>query len=430
MESLDLLPFVALLLLLAARVPIGFALLLAGVLTLAISGQTNFTGAVRIIVDAPHHYTLLAIPFFIFTAELLVSGGLVRLLYQGGQVWLGNAPGGLGSATVAGTVIFAGISGSSAADVAAFSRIGVEGMTSEGFSRGFSGSLVASAGTLAIMIPPSIAMIIYGSLTDTSIGALMFAGVVPGLSLGLLHILYVAYVAKRRGITAMTRVVPWATRWSYVWRLIPILGLMGVILGGFYTGTLTATEVSTMSAVYTFIVGFIVYKSLKWRDLRTVMVRTASTTASIFIIIMGGTLFAKALTTAGFADRLAHLIQSANLSPWQFLMGVSVALYFLGMFLEGVSLNVMTTPLLAPIAVSLGVDPVHYGVFLIFNIEVALISPPVGLHLFIASAAAELPLDELYRSIWPFIIMLLAALVILIFLPAYALWLPQWVYGG
>jgi C4-dicarboxylate transporter, DctM subunit len=207
------------------------------------------------------------------------------------------------------------------------------------------------------------------------------------------------------------------------------MGLMAVILGGFYTGQLTATEISSMSVLYTLLVAFLFYRTLRWADLPGILVLTASTTASIFLILIGGTVFAKALTAGGFALRMASFIQTLQLQPWQFLFGVSIALYFLGMFLEGISLNVMTTPLLAPIAVELGIDPVHYGVFLIFNIEVALISPPVGLHLFIVASAADIAIEELYRSIWPFIGILLFALVTLIFFPHYALWLPNLIYG-
>jgi C4-dicarboxylate transporter DctM subunit len=371
----------------------------------------------------------MAIPLFVLTAEIFVSSGLIRVLFDAGRAWIGHLPGGLGNATVAGTILFAGTSGSSAADAAAFSRIGVEGMTGQGFRREFAASLVASSATLAIMIPPSIAMIIYGSLTDTSIGALMFGGVVPGLTFGLFMMVYVAYVARRERIGGRIDITP-SERWRHLKHLIPILGLMVVILGGFYTGSFTATEVGTMSAVFAFLVARFYYRKLGWRDVPKVLARTASTTAAIFLVIIGGTVFGKALTASGFAGRLVSAIEAADLTPTLFLMGVSVALYFLGMFLEGISLNVMTTPLLAPIAFELGIDPVQYGIYLIFNIEVALISPPVGLHLFIASAATDVPIGDLYRSIWPFVGLLLIGVLTLIFIPAYALWLPRLIYGG
>jgi C4-dicarboxylate transporter DctM subunit len=205
---------------------------------------------------------------------------------------------------------------------------------------------------------------------------------------------------------------------------------MAVILGGFYTGRYTATEVSTMSALFAFLMARFFYRGLGWGALLQVFTRTASTTAAIFLVIIGGTVFGKALTASGFAGRLVSTIGAADLAPMSFLVGVSVVLYFLGMFLEGISLNVMTTPLLAPVAIELGVDPVQYGIFLIFNIEVALISPPVGLHLFISSAATGVPIGDLYRSVWPFIGILLIGVLTLIFMPAYALWLPRLIYGG
>ncbi len=205
---------------------------------------------------------------------------------------------------------------------------------------------------------------------------------------------------------------------------------MAVILGGFYTGRFTATEVSTMSALFAFLMARFFYRKLSWRELPRVFARTASTTAAIFLVIIGGTVLGKALTASGFAARLVSTIGAAELTPTLFLIGVSVVLYFLGMFLEGISLNVMTTPLLAPIAIDLGIDPVQYGIFLIFNIEVALISPPVGLHLFIASAATGVPIGDLYRSIWPFIGILLIGVLTLIFIPDYALWLPRLIYAN
>ncbi len=429
MELLDALPFLVLLTLLALRVPIGFALIMAGMTTSALSGERSFTSTVRILVDAPRHYTLLSIPLFVLAAELFVASGLIRMLFDAGRAFVGHLPGGVANATVAGTILFAGTSGSSAADAAAFSRIGVEGMTREGFSPGFAASLVASSATLAILIPPSIAMIIYGSLTDTSIGGLMFAGIVPGLAFGLLLMLYVARAAQSQAVQGVER-ASWHERRVHFVQLIPVLGLLAVVLGGFYTGSYTATEVSAVAAFFAFLMGRFFYKSLGWSELPGVFTRTAATTGSIFFIIVGGTIFGKALTASGFASRLVSHATGAEFTGWQFLLGVTVLLYFLGMFLEGISLNVMTTPLLAPIAFDLGVDPVQYGIFLIFNIEVALISPPVGLHLFIASAASGVRVEEMYRTIWPFIVMLLVGVLSLVFVPEYALWLPRIVYGN
>jgi C4-dicarboxylate transporter DctM subunit len=425
----DFYPFVILFPLIALRVPIGFGLLLSGLFTYWMAGEASFLSVVRIFLDAPKHYTLLAIPFFVLTADLLVAGGLIDLLFEGVRAWLGRLPGGLGSVTVAGTMIFGGISGSSSADAAALSKIGTEGMATQGFPRDFSACMVASSSTLAIMIPPSIAMVIYGSLTDTSIGALTFGGITPGILFGLIHMAYVAWVARRRRIGADERRYTWGERWGYSLRLVPIFGIMFVVLWGFYTGQFTATEVSTMSALASLLVALFIYRTLVPRDIPRVLAKTAGTSASIFLIIAGATVFAKALTVSGFTARAVTLIKAAHLAPWQFMLGVTVILYFLGCFLEGVALNVMTTPVLAPIAQSLGIDLVQYGIFLIFNIEVALISPPVGLNLFIASAATGVPLEQMYRKIWPFVIILLAGAMTLIFFPGLALWLPRLVYG-
>jgi C4-dicarboxylate transporter DctM subunit len=393
------------------------------------AGEVHFLSVVRIFLDAPKHYTLLAIPFFILTADLLEAGGLITLLFEGLRAWLGRLPGGLGSVTVAGTMIFGGISGSSAADAAAFSKIGTAGMSAQGFRREFSACLVASSGTLAIMVPPSIAMLIYGSLTDTSIGALAFGGLTPGILFGLILMTYVAWVARRQGIGLDERKYTWAERRSYSLRLLPIFGILFLVLWGFYTGKFMPTEVSTMSALASLLVALFIYRSLHLRDIPRVLAKTVRTSAAIFLIIAGATVFAKSLTVSGFTARAVALIRAADLAPWQFMLGVTAILYFLGCFMEGVALNVMTTPMLAPIAQSLGIGLVQYGLFLIFNIEVALISPPVGLNVSIVSAATGVPLEQMYRRIWPFIIILEAGVMIMIFFPSLALWLPRLIYG-
>ena len=429
MTPQDLIPFLLLFPLLAIGVPIGFGLIITGMATFMLAGDTSLLSAVRFALDAPHSYTLLAVPLCVLTAEFFVSGGLIELLFKGARSWTGHLPGGVGSATVGGTMVFAGISGSSAADAAAFSRIGVEGMSGQGFRREFAACAVASSSTLAIMIPPSIAMVIYGSITDTSIGALWFAGVVPGVIFGLLHVAYVAWVARREGVGRDATPAPWSERWGYTRQLAPILCVMVLILGGLYTGSYTATEVSAMSSLFAFLAAKFWYKTLSWDALPKVFTRTVGTTASIFLIIIGAHVFGKALTATGFAARLVSVIQETNPSATEFLLSVTAVLFVLGMFLEGISLNVMTTPLLFPIVQQLGIDPVQYGVFLIFNIEVALISPPVGLHLFIASAATGVPLQKIYANIWPFIVLLLLGVLSLIFFPGYATWLPNTMYG-
>ncbi|MGD0266138.1 MAG: TRAP transporter large permease [Candidatus Methylomirabilota bacterium] len=425
----DFYPFAILFPLIALRVPIGFGLLLSGLFTSWMAGEVHFLSVVRIFLDAPKHYTLLAIPFFILTADLLEAGGLITLLFEGLRAWLGRLPGGLGSVTVAGTMIFGGISGSSAADAAAFSKIGTAGMSAQGFRREFSACLVASSGTLAIMVPPSIAMLIYGSLTDTSIGALAFGGLTPGILFGLILMTYVAWVARRQGIGLDERKYTWAERRSYSLRLLPIFGILFLVLWGFYTGKFMPTEVSTMSALASLLVALFIYRSLHLRDIPRVLAKTVRTSAAIFLIIAGATVFAKSLTVSGFTARAVALIRAADLAPWQFMLGVTAILYFLGCFMEGVALNVMTTPMLAPIAQSLGIGLVQYGLFLIFNIEVALISPPVGLNVSIVSAATGVPLEQMYRRIWPFIIILEAGVMIMIFFPSLALWLPRLIYG-
>jgi len=419
-------PFIILIILLLIRVPVGFALIIASIIEFTITGNTFYYKLIpQILYSSMDKYTLLAIPFFIMTAEFLIGGEIVELLFRLAAAFLGKLPGGVGIVSIAATMLFAGIQGSSAADAAAIGRIGTEGMKEEGYDDGFAASLIATSGTLAIMIPPSIAMIIYGSISQTSIGALFYAGIVPGIIAGLILMIYTGIVSHKRGYGKIQETFTNRDRWNLFKKSLGVLALPIIVLYGFYTGKLTPTEIGTATAVYSLFIGLYLYRTITWRDVPKILLRTMYTTVTIFIIIAGAILFSKVLTQIKIPFLLFQFVKTHHLKAWEFLIFVSIVLYFLGMFMEGVALNVMTTPILVPIAVALGIDPVHYGIVLIFNIELALISPPVGLNLFVLSAATDVPLEKLYRNIWPFVLILIANLLFIIFFPKVCLFLPH-----
>lgn len=421
-----ILPFIFLLLLIAIRVPIGFSLIIASILTFVVTGHFASIAAIpHILFTSMEHFTLLAIPFFILTAELLVGGRLVDLLFQLTSAFLGRVPGGLGIVSVAATMLFAGIQGSSAADAAAIGRIGTEGMKKEGYNDAFAASLIATSGSLAIMIPPSIAMIIYGALSQTSIGALFYAGIIPGAIIGLILMGYTALIAYSNKYGISSQKYSWRDRFKLTWRSLPLLGLPLVVLYGFYTGKFTATEIGTATTFYSLIISLLVYKTIKLHDIPRIVIKATITTVAIFIIIGGAILFQRVLIQQHINSILFQFIQEASLKPWEFLMLVSAILYFLGMFMEGVALNVMTTPILVPLAIALGIDPVHYGIVLVYNIEIALISPPVGMNLFVLSAATGISIERLYKAILPFLIIAILGLGIIIGIPQLSLMLPK-----
>lgn len=421
------LPFALLIGFIVLGMPIGFALIVAAVITLYWLGLAPLTFIPDVLQDSVQHFTLLAIPFFLLAAELLSAGGLIDRIFDLARALVGRVRGGMGAACVVATGLFAGVQGSSAADAAAIGKIGVSGMKRQGYREGFAGALIAASGATAILIPPSIAMLIYASMVNVSVGRMFFAGIVPGLLNVLAFLVFVIWRADRLGwkrednaafVGVKAKLV--AARRAFWVLMLPLF-----VLYGFYSGNLTATEISTACAIYAAIVALFFYRSIRMRDLWPVVLQTARTTVNLFTIIAGAVLLSKVLTFLNAPQLIFGFIETFRLNGWQFLIVVSAVMFVLGMFMEAVSLNVMTTPILAPIAMKLGVDPVHYGIVLIFNIEVALITPPVGLNLFVLAGAAGVPLEKIFREVLPFVLILLALLLVVIFVPQLSLWLPD-----
>ncbi|HSN20764.1 MAG TPA: TRAP transporter large permease [Usitatibacter sp.] len=420
-------PFVFLLFLIVIGMPIGFALIVASVVTLYWLGLAPITFIPDVLMGSVESFTLLAIPFFLLAAELLSAGGLIDRIFALARAIVGKLRGGMGGAAVIATGIFAGVQGSSAADAAAIGKIGTSGMVREGYRPGFAAALIAASGATAILIPPSIAMLIYASMVNVSVGRMFFAGIVPGIINVLAFLVFVAWRAhkygwKRDDTGAVTN---WSARATAFRRAFWVLMLPVFVLYGFYSGNLTATEISTACVVYSLIVALVFYRSLHVRDLWPIVMQTARTTINIFTIIAGAVLLSKVLTFLNAPQLIFGFIERYRLSGWEFLIVVSAIMFILGMFMEAVALNVMTTPILAPIAMKLGIDPVHYGIVLIFNIEIALITPPVGLNLFVLAGATKVPLGAIYREVVPFVLILLALLMMAIFFPQLSLWLPD-----
>lgn len=420
-------PFLILLALLLIGMPVGFALITASVATLYVLGLAPLTFIPDVMLGSVQHFTLLAIPFFLFAAELLSAGGLIDKIFDVAMALVGRVRGGMGAACVVATGIFAGVQGSSAADAAAIGRIGTEGMRRQNFRDGFSGALIAASGATAILIPPSIAMLIYASMVNVSTGRMFFAGIVPGIINVIAFLIFVIWRAPKAGwrpdpnFIALTVKQKFKTIRGAFWvMMLPVF-----IMYGFYTGQLTATEIATASVVYSLALALFVYRTIGFRDVWPILMQTSRTTVNIFTIIAGAVLLSKVLTFLNAPQMIFGAIEAWHLNGWQFLLVVSGILFVLGMFMEAVALNVMTTPILAPIAMKLGIDPIHYGIVLIFNIEIALITPPVGLNLFVMAGATGIPLKSLMREVVPFVLILLALLVVVIFVPWLSLWLPN-----
>ncbi len=420
-------PFAILLALIVIGMPIGFALITAAVVTLYWLGLAPITFIPDVLGDSVQHFTLLAIPFFLLAAELLSAGGLIDRIFDLARALVGRLRGGMGAACVVATGLFAGVQGSSAADAAAIGKIGVTGMRQQGYREGFAAALIAASGATAILIPPSIAMLIYASMVNVSVGRMFFAGIVPGVLNVLAFLLYVVWRADKLGWKRETEgaFTGWQAKINAGKRAFWVMMLPVFVLYGFYSGDLTATEISTACAVYSAVVALWVYRTIRARDLWPVIAQTARTTINIFTIIAGAVLLSKVLTFLNAPQLIFEFIEHYHLNAWQFLVAISAIMFVLGMFMEAVSLNVMTTPILAPIAIKLGIDPVHYGIVLIFNIEIALITPPVGLNLFVLAGATKIPLAKIFREVAPFVTILVLLLFVVILVPQISLWLPD-----
>ena len=270
-------------------------------------------------------------------------------------------------------------------------------------------------------------MLIYASMVNVSVGRMFFAGIVPGVINLLAFLLFVVWRADVYGWKRdeAAAIVTLSAKLAAFRRAFWVMMLPAFVLYGFYSGDLTATEISTACVVYSAVVAVAFYRSIRLRELWAVLMQTARTTINIFTIIAGAVLLSKVLTFLNAPQLIFGFVERNHLGPWQFLIVVSAIMFVLGMFMEAVALNVMTTPILAPIAMKLGIDPVHYGIVLIFNIEIALITPPVGLNLFVLAGAAKVPLGSIFREVLPFVLILIALLVVCIFVPQLSLWLPN-----
>jgi C4-dicarboxylate transporter, DctM subunit len=369
-------------------------------------------------------FTLMAIPFFLLSAELMRVGGLSERLIALARALVGFLPGGLAMSGVLACMFFACISGSSPATVAAVGGIMIPGLVKSGYSLRFATGLFTVAGSLGILIPPSITFIIYGAVTGASIGALFLAGVIPGLVIGGLLMGYCAMHSIRAKIPRdpmpSARQFLTALRES-VW----CLGLPVVILGGIYGGIFTATEAAAVSVVYAFFVGYFVYGQIRLRDLGPILRNTGLTTAALLLVIAGASAFSWLLASQEVPQKLAATMLSLSHERWVVLLLFNVILLIAGCFLESASAVVIFMPLMLPIAQQVGIDPIHLGVIFVVNMEIGMVTPPVGLNLMVAKMITNQSFSAVTRSVLPFMVVMLVGLVLVTYVPALSTLLPS-----
>ena len=417
--------FLLLFLLMFIGVPIAASLGLAGSVTIMLFSPDSVRSLAIKLFETSEHYTLLAIPFFLLSGAFMTTGGVAKRLIDFANACVGHIRGGLAISAVLACMLFAALSGSSPATVAAVGSIAIAGMVRSGYPQAFGAGIVCNAGTLGILIPPSIVMVVYAAATEQSVGKLFMAGVVPGLLLGVILMVAIYIVARKMNLPAMPR----ATFHEFItaarkaiWGLL----LMVIILGGIYTGMFTPTEAAAVAAVYAGFVALFVYKDMTIRECPKVLLESGKLTIMLMFIIANAMLFAHVLTTEQIPQTITAWVVDMGLQPWQFLLVVNIVLLVAGAFMEPSAIILILAPILFPIAVQLGIDPIHLGIIMVVNMEIGLITPPVGLNLFVTSAVTGMPLTAVVKAAWPWLMLLLSFLIVITYVPSISLALPNW----
>ncbi len=370
------------------------------------------------------NFSIMAIPFFILAGTFLTHGGVARRMIRFTTSLVGHWPGGLGLAGVAASALFAAVSGSSVATVVAIGSIMLPAMVDHGYPKGFGAGVITTSGALGILVPPSVILVLYGVSTNTSIGALFMAGVLPGLVLAVLLAGLTGVMAWRKGYPRMAA-ASWRQRFTAFRESFWGLALIGIVLGGIYGGVFTPTEAAAVAAVYAFVIAVFVYRDMGLRDVPRVLLNAANTSAMLLYIITNAVLFSFLMTSENIPQAMAAWIIERHFEPWVFLLVVNGVLLVAGNVMEPTSILLIMAPILFPIAKGLGVDPVHLGVLMAVNMEVGFCHPPVGLNLYVASGIARMGITELTVAVWPWLLVMLGFLVLVTYVPAISLALPR-----
>ncbi|EES89626.1 TRAP transporter large permease [Helicobacter canadensis] len=409
--------------LLLLGVPVAISLGVSAVCTMILFSSYDIMGVPEIMLNGLKP-ALMAIPMFILAGSLMSKGSSAQRIVDFAKSIVGHLPGGLPMSAILACIIFAAVSGSSPATVVAIGSVMFVALKEAGYPKSYSVGAITSAGSLGILIPPSVVMIVYGVTAEVSIEKLFMAGVIPGLMIGGAMMLYAYIGAKRLGFKSTTP-ASLKERWMKFKEAFWALLIVFVVIGGIYAGIFTATEAAGISAVYAFIVSIFVYKDIKIKDLYSVFLDAAITTAMIFFIIGFAVVFAHFLTSERIPHIIAENLVSMNMTWWMFLILVNLILFLMGQFMEPSSVVMIMTPLLLPIALQLGIDPIHFGIIMIVNMEIGMLTPPVGLNLFVASSLTNLSLKDVTISIIPWLCVLLLGLILTTYIPEISLWLPN-----
>ncbi|EXI86362.1 MAG: Neu5Ac permease [Candidatus Accumulibacter regalis] len=415
--------FTILLCLMLTGMPISISLGLTVLSFLFLFTQVPLEAVALKLFTGIEKFEIMAIPFFILAGNFLTHGGVARRMIRFATSMVGHWFGGLGLAGVLACALFAAVSGSSPATVVAIGSILMPAMVKAGFPKRFGAGVITTSGALGILIPPSIVMVMYSVATNTSVGALFMAGVIPGIALAMVLGGVTWYRARSNNYPRMAR-ASFAERLKAfresAWGLLLIV----IVMGGIYSGMFTPTEAAAMSAVYAFIVAVFVYKDLSLSDVPRVLLNSANMSAMLLYIITNAVLFSFIMTNENIPQTLADWMLGHGLGVIAFLLAVNVILLLAGNFMEPSSIVLIFAPILFPVAMKLGIDPVHFGILMVVNMEVGMCHPPVGLNLYVASGITKMGITELTIAVWPWLLSMLAFLVLITYVPIISTWLP------
>jgi tripartite ATP-independent transporter DctM subunit len=420
---LDLIIFLLFVILLFLGVPIVFGLLVPGILACVLYPEIPIQMMSARLSNSFISSTLLAIPLFIFAAQILTDIKITDVIFNFVNKLVGHVRGGLAHVNVIASVVFAGMSGSATADAAGLGKVEIEAMSKQGYPKAFSAAVTAASATIGPIIPPSIPVIIYGSIAGVSIGKLLIGGFIPGLIMAVVQMIQISLIAKRRGFPK-TKFAGFRELCKNALKAIPGLMAPAILVGGMLFGFFTPTEAATVAVVYAIMIGFI-FKTLTFRGLWRSFIQSAMDSAAILITFIGASLIGLLVTRLHVADSAIKFMSNCTHSPVVLLLLINVLLLISGMLLDPNVNIILFTPILLPLVQTYGINPIHFGIVMIFNCMIGLLTPPMGGILFVTCRVAELKLMELLKEIWPFIIWLVMALMIVTYVPQTVLWLPN-----
>ena len=419
--------FISLAFMLCIGVPVYLCLALSALLTLIFSGTLPPEAVAQRMFSGVDKFSLMSVPFFIFAANIMNRGGLAPRIVAFTNTLVGHVNGGMAQTVVLACMFLGAVSGSAPATVVAICALMLKMMTEAGYGQGFTIGLIMASSSVAVIIPPSIGMIVYGSVTGTSVGELFVAGFFPGLVYGMVFMIYAWWYAKKKGVKLLPK-ADWATRFKAFKSAAWALGIPVVIIGGIYGGVCTPTEVAGIATIYAAVIALFVYREMDIKDLWATAYQSAMGTAQVMVILAGAGAFSWLMSRYQVPGYLSSLVTSFGTSETAVLLVINVLLLIAGMFIDPASIQTIMSPLFLPIATKVGVSPVHLGIIMVVNGAIGMFTPPFGLNLFVASSCTGIGLGLLIRTVLPWILLSVFALLLITYIPAISMFLPDMLY--